>query len=82
MEDQPAPGLLSVWTVYDHPADFPNEYVARRFDVVPGSIEPMWTAALERSPLLGEIRARMEARGLFCIKRLPADDPKIIEVWL
>lgn len=26
-------GVLSIWTVYDHPLDFPNEYVARRFTV-------------------------------------------------
>jgi hypothetical protein len=28
---------LFIWTVYDHPRDFPNSYVARKFSTRPGT---------------------------------------------
>lgn len=71
---------LSIWTVYDHPMDFPNEFVARRF--VCAGDEPTATADVERSPMLGAIRAIMESRGLYRVGRMPGDDPKIVEIWL
>lgn len=68
-------GVLNLWTVYDHPSDFPHSYVARRFeldqptgDIIQGELQI--------------IRKSFRICGLYCLKRHPADDPKIIETWL
>lgn len=29
---------ITLWTVYDHPRDYPNNFVARRFE---GAVRPM-----------------------------------------
>lgn len=70
-------GILSIWTVYDHPKDFPDCFVARRFngktsqptdDIITGSLDI--------------IRQSMELCALHRMPREPVDDPKIVEVWL
>jgi hypothetical protein len=74
------PDALSIWTIYDHPRDFPNEFVARRF-VVDGSV-PRWTDDILTSSSLDLLRDEMVSRGLTVINRLPDDDRNIVEVWL
>jgi hypothetical protein len=71
---------LSIWTVYDHPTDFPTEYVARRSDVRGSRIDV--TDHIISSTNLAIVRIALEARGLTKLMRDPNDDPKIIEVWL
>jgi hypothetical protein len=71
---------LYIWTVYDHPTDFPNEYVARRSDVRGSRIDV--TDNIISSTNLAIVRIALEARGLTKLMRDPHDDPKIIEVWL
>ena len=38
------PIRLSMWTVYDHPSDFPDLFIARRWEVGEGLKEPLATA--------------------------------------
>jgi hypothetical protein len=71
---------LQMWTVYDHPRDFPNSYVARCFDV-DGS-GPRATDNIMVSPSLDALRDMLAARGLTALCRSPEDDPKIVETWL
>ncbi len=33
---KPHTPTLSLWTVYDHPSDYPCHFVARRFDIAGG----------------------------------------------
>jgi hypothetical protein len=68
-------GKLSAWTIYDHPSDFPDDYVARRFeydqptsDMIVGELDQMRKAFLRA--------------GLVCMTRDQKDDPKIVETWL
>jgi hypothetical protein len=71
--------LLSIWTIYDHPADFPDLYVARRF--VTGRDGPVATPDV----LQGELSALREAFyrcGLVCMTRSDEDEPQIVESWL
>jgi hypothetical protein len=70
---------LSMWTIYDHPRDHPEVFVARRWEV---RDEPTPTSELMISGDLEYIREQMRARGLYCLERSPDDDPKIIETWL
>jgi hypothetical protein len=69
-----------MWTVYDHPKDFPHSFVARRFEVAKAVSWP--TDDILVSGDLDMLRDELAARGLTPITRDPDDDPKIVEVWL
>jgi len=71
---------LEMWTVYDHPLDHPEHFVARRWVIEAEG--PRATGTLYKSAELERIRAAMRAFGLVKLDRDPADDPKIVEVWL
>lgn len=67
--------MMISWTIYDHPSDFPNTYVARRFVNAKPS-----TSIIEGD--LEDIRVVLQEMGLICFQRSPSDDPKIVETWL
>jgi hypothetical protein len=71
-------GKLCMWTVYEHPADSPNRYVARLFVLDEPSEAVLVAATLE------DLRRFIErvSPGLICIPRQPGDEPHIVEVWL
>lgn len=71
---------LSMWTVYDHPSDFPNDYVARRWLVHTLGPEP--TGDVLRSSSLQTLRVALGMRGLHVIPRSAEDDPIVVETWL
>ena len=75
---------LSLWTVYERPRDYPDEFVARRFTVGPhlGGTCAGPTDDVLRAAHLAALRAQLLARGLVCIARHPEDDPCIVETWL
>ena len=70
--------LLEMWVVYDHPKDYPDDYVAR-MHVVPG---PRATAVALKCRDLENLRGFLRERGKVCIARSPQDDPCIVETWL
>lgn len=72
---------LIMWVVYDHPSDFPDEYVARKHVVLSGgAYGPTPEIMLSRS--LDELRDGLEALGLVHLDRMEGDDPVILETWL
>lgn len=78
--DAQARGVLNIWTVYDHPTDYPNEFVARRFETGPkGSFA---TSDVMSCPELRLIRGTFLRCGLVCMTRSRDDDPKIMETWM
>jgi hypothetical protein len=68
--------ILELWTVYDHPLDFPDEYVARKF--IDGKVTQEYFTMDD----LEKMRMVMESKALFCVTRHPTDDPCIVETWL
>lgn len=72
---------LRMYTVYDHPDDFPADYVAREWviqagqDAAPGQV-------VVRAPDLEVVRMALSSQGLHRLERQPEDDPKIVETWL
>ena len=73
--------VLSLWTVYDHPLDYPDKFVARRFDVDKDGSKP--TPSLLVSSDLDALREVLQFEmHLTCMVRDPSDDPKILETWL
>jgi len=66
-----------MWTIYDHPSDFPEVYVARLWEGDRATDEHIVRAELT------DLRIEVQRRG--ATGRLPrslADDPVILEVWL
>jgi hypothetical protein len=71
---------LNVWTVYDHPSDYPYDYVARLFVVTHEGVRPTDSVLIESD--IEEIRSRMISDGLCRLMRNEEDDPVIMETWL
>jgi hypothetical protein len=76
---------VSLWTIYDHPDDYPESFVARRFEVTapddwPATAEA--TADVIESASLAPLREGMVERGLTVIPRSPEDQSNIVESWL
>jgi hypothetical protein len=66
---------LELWTIYDHPKDYPNYFVVRVF---------LGGQPTDRAFLCNSLE---DARKLvpsdkFCIQRDPSDDPVIVETWI
>jgi len=67
-----------MYTVYDHPADYPDAFVVVRWLVGAGGIyrERAWQA-----PTL-EAAREVIPHGLLRTERAPNDDSVIVETWL
>jgi len=73
--------MLYMWTIYDHPRDYPICFVARKWEIGPhGATMP--TDHICFGATLEEVRSLLP-KGLICIRRDPVkDDPNIVETWL
>lgn len=71
---------LSMWTIYDHPTDYPAGFIARRFEVDGSGARP--TRDVITSDDLDALRAQLVRHGLTPLSRALGDDPKIVETWL
>lgn len=76
----PNSDILEMWVVYDHPTDYPDKYVARLHQVLPGGAYGATNYALVCSDL--EVLRQGLPSGLVRIERSPGDDPKILETWM
>lgn len=70
------PEGLPIWTIYDHPLDFPDCYAARMF------IYDRPTGHVLASASLDALREHFAQQGLVCFTRAEGDDAKIVESWL
>jgi hypothetical protein len=65
-----------MWTIYDHPKDYPHHFVVRRWY----GLTPDYAAQCDT---LGEARQYIaDQGGCVALKRDEHDDPVIIETWL
>lgn len=70
---------LVMWVIYDHPSDFPEHFVARRWVGESPTTDHVLADSLE------DVRTKVATRFAFVPSMLPRfenDDPKIVEVWL
>lgn len=72
---------MSMWVVYDHPLDWPDWWVARRWDIMKGDNEPAASGAMFMNRTLEGLREALPP-GLYCLPRFADDDPAVYEVWL
>lgn len=68
-----------MWIVYDHPADYPEGFLARRWLAGAMAAEPTQTAVVGAT--LEAVRAQLPI-GLIRLARDPEDDPVIVETWM
>lgn len=71
--------VLSQWVVYEHPRDYPDLYVVRRWEIGQRMLYATDDVAFANS--LEDIRKAIPP-GLYCLPRFAEDDPCIVEVWL
>lgn len=73
--------VLDGFTIYDHPLDFPNEFVVRRWMVLDGELKPAVEKACRTAATLEEAR-KLVPPGYICSPRMPDDDARIVESWV
>jgi hypothetical protein len=69
-------GGRAIWTIYDHPRDFPDCFVARKF------LHDQPTPEVITAKTLGKLRDEIRRRGLVCLARALGDNSKIVETLL
>lgn len=72
---------ISIWTVYEHPDDFPDNYVARRFEVLAGEVNATDQVIVTNSLPALQQHLRQYHGELHAVPVLADDDCKVIEVW-
>jgi hypothetical protein len=70
-----------MYTVYDHPKDYPDHYVVRASTPVNGQVIHNPDAFMVTKDLV-EIPTTLKSMGLVKILPEPEDDPVILEIWL
>jgi hypothetical protein len=65
-----------MWVIYDHPRDYPREFVARKW------VGEAATPEVICAHSVGALRDIMRSRGLNRLARHDSDDEVIVETWL
>lgn len=79
----PTAHVLDMWTIYDHPTDRPERFVARRHEATGrGSGETTATGDVLMSEDIEELRALLRGAGRVLFQRAETDDPVIVETWM
>lgn len=78
--NRPECEALSQFVIYWNPADYPGQYVIRRWLIRVGAAVPGKVACLCESLELA--RSVFGWAGLVCLARSPGDDPVIVETWM
>ena len=71
---------LYVWTIYKRMQPFPDEFIARKWEILKG--ESVDTGQMKHSVHLEEIRWALQQQGLVCLPRMTEDEEHIIESWI
>ena len=71
---------MSLWTIYDHPTDFPEHYVAREWIAAHGTVHKTENFIMSKN--LDMLRGELQSMHKYPIERAPTDDPKIVETWI
>ena len=70
---------MEIWSVYDHPADYPEGCAVRKILVEDDGLLP---AEWQHFHSLQDARAVLARRGLIRVPRAAEDDPALVETWL
>ncbi len=75
-------GGMPIFTVYDHPRDFPEHFVVRMHVIYPGEGKSGATLCAWTFGEFEWLRKALEEHGLVQTERHPDDDVAILEIWL
>lgn len=75
----PRQSAVTLYVIYDHPIDFPDEFVCRRW--VLDRLMDEGREPFARAKTLNAIRCQLPP-GLFMMHRWDHDDPAILEIWI
>lgn len=71
--------VLTQFTIYERPLDYPAGFVVREWHITRGQLEPQPGRAW-RATSIDDARMLVPA-GMFCFGREQSDDPSIVETW-
>jgi hypothetical protein len=76
--------ILDGWTIYDHPRDYPADFVARRWIANRDGTVTATNDILRHTDLdtVRGMLGRVSPKHSYRMPRMPDDDPNILEVWL
>ena len=74
---EPDERRVFVYTIFDRPDDFPDDFVCRKFES--GGVTPREVVGTGKT--LEEVRQCLPP-GLTMLARVANDDPNIVETWL
>jgi hypothetical protein len=72
---------VALWVIYDHPTDFPDHFVVRKWNRMGGSTTLAEGLNCWQACSLEEARRFIPPEAIN-IGRLKQDDPVIVEVWI
>jgi hypothetical protein len=73
---------VDIYVIYDHPSDYPDNFVVRRWTIQPGTFFPTDELWRHDSIEAARSQARRFSQHDSRIGRLQKDDPTIIETWI
>jgi hypothetical protein len=74
--------VMSMFTIYERPLDFPDCYVVREFHILRGNPEPVPTNHLSFAGTLAGARKLVPPSAGICMARSAGDEAQIVETWL
>jgi hypothetical protein len=69
----------TVWGVFDHPADYPDGWIAREFEILPGEFRK--TDHVLMAPTLDALHALLRDKGLGRSHRFGETRAALKEAW-
>lgn len=75
-------GVMSMWTIYDRPEDWPDGYIARRYETSEGETVLTDNKLAAGPEALTLMRFVFQEAGLRFAPRNPNDRPEVVEVWM
>lgn len=69
---------MNMWAIYEKPKDYPNDYVARRWEITEKAVP---TGEILLADNIHTLRRKLPP-GLHRIPRSLDDDPYILETWI
>ncbi len=70
---------MELWSVFDHPTDYPHCCAVRKILVEDDGLSP---SEWELFQSIEQARQVLARRGLIRVPRSEADDPALVETWL
>ena len=69
-----------MWSIFDKPLDYPQGYIARKFEITKKGVKP--TNNVIKNKSLEDIREDFIECCYCCVPRNPEDLPSLVESWM